>query len=122
LKGYTTNSRLTQAEVIENYNHLWQIENAFRISKTDLKIRPVYHRLPKRIEAHICLNFVAYKVYKELERQLKEKKAPISARKAIEVASFIFAITLRLPASNERITKLFLKTEEQKLLASLFNL
>jgi hypothetical protein len=68
--------------------------NALRITKTDLKIRPVYHRLPKRIEAHICLNFVAYKVYKELERQLKENKAPISARKAIEVASFIFAITL----------------------------
>lgn len=122
LKGYLTNSRLNTDEIIENYNQLWQIEKAFRVSKTDLKIRPVYHRLPKRIEAHICLNFVAYKVYKELERQLKEKKAPLTVNKAIEIASFILAITVKLPNATERITKTIIKTEEQKILASLFNL
>jgi len=45
LKGYLTNTALTQEEVIENYQQLWVIEKAFRISKTDLKIRPIYHRL-----------------------------------------------------------------------------
>ncbi|MCZ0211765.1 transposase, partial [Streptomyces sp. UMAF16] len=73
LKGYLTNSRLTTKKIIENYNQLWQIEKAFRVAKTDLKVRPIYHRLQKRIEAHICLNFVAYKVYKELERWQTEK-------------------------------------------------
>ena len=121
LKGYITNCKLSSAEVIENYNQLWQIEKAFRVSKTDLKVRPIYHRLPKRIEAHICLNFVAYKIYKELERQLKEKKAPISANKAIEIASFIFAITIKMPISKESKTIPILKTEEQQLLAKLFN-
>lgn len=121
LKGYLTNSQLNKDEVIENYNQLWQIEKAFRVSKTDLKIRPIYHRLPKRIEAHICLNFVAYKIYKELERQLKEKKATISAQKAIEIASFIFEITIKLPTSKEKITKLLIKTDEQKKLAQIFN-
>jgi len=86
LKGYITNSALQKDEIIENYRHLWQIEKAFRISKTELKIRPVYHRLPRRIEAHICLSFVAYKVYKELERQLQLKQAAVSAQKAIEIA------------------------------------
>ena len=47
LKGYITNSQLSKEAIIENYKHLWQIEKAFRISKTDLKIRPVYHRLPR---------------------------------------------------------------------------
>lgn len=71
LKGYATNTLLTQEEIIENYNHLWQIEKAFRISKTDLRIRPIFHRLKGRIEAHICIAFCSYKIYKELERQLK---------------------------------------------------
>src|SRR5690554_6516744 len=74
LKGYLTNAKLNKKEILENYYHLWQIEKAFRIAKTDLKIRPIFHRKQKRIEAHICLTFVAYKVYKELERQLKDKK------------------------------------------------
>lgn len=91
------------------------------MSKTELKIRPIYHRLPRRIEAHICLTFVAYKVYKELERQLKERNAAISATKAIEIASFIFSITARLPQSKQTITTLLIKTDEQKYLASIFN-
>ena len=121
LKGYLTNSLLSAKEIIDNYNQLWQIEKAFRVTKTDLKIRPIYHRLPKRIEAHICLNFVAYKVYKELERQLKEKKAAISANTAIDIASFILAITIKIPLTGQRHTRLLLKTEEQKMLAELFN-
>src|SRR5690606_447161 len=84
LKGYLTNARLSKDQIVENYNHLWQIEKAFRIAKSDLKIRPIYHRLQRRIEAHICISFAAYKLYKELERQLHEKKATISPLKAIE--------------------------------------
>lgn len=121
LKGYYSNSNLSVDEIIENYSQLWQIEKAFRVSKTDLKIRPVYHRLPKRIEAHICLTFVAYKVYKELERQLKEKETAISANKAIAIASFIFSITYQLPKSKQTISMLLIKTEEQRTLANLFN-
>lgn len=81
LKGYITNCNLEPNEILENYSYLWQIEKAFGVSKTDLKIRPIYRRHPKRIEVHICLNFVAYKIYKELERMLLEKNAPISASK-----------------------------------------
>ena len=44
------------------------------MSKTDLKIRPVYHRLARRIEAHICISFTAYKVLKELERGVEKGK------------------------------------------------
>jgi transposase len=81
LKGYLTNTRMGKDQVIENYGHLWKIEKAFRISKTDLRIRPIYHRLRKRIEAHLCIAFCAYKIYKELERQLKEKEAGLSPEK-----------------------------------------
>ena len=90
LKGYLTNTSLSETEVIKNYNHLWNIEAAFRVSKSDLRIRPIYHQLQRRIEAHICLCFVAYKVYKELERQLKELKVGISPEKAIEIVKTIY--------------------------------
>lgn len=67
LKGYITNSKLSGKMILENYAQLWHIEKAFRISKTDLRIRPIYHRLKHRIEAHICIAFTAYSIYKELE-------------------------------------------------------
>jgi transposase len=122
LKGYITNSLLGVQEVLENYNHLWQIEKAFRVSKTDLKIRPIYHRLPKRIEAHICLTFVAYKIYKELERQLLLLKSPIKVQKAIEIAESIFQIEIQTPKTKTIIKKTLLLNDEQKQLAKILNL
>ncbi len=41
LKGYVTNTNLPNNEVIENYKNIWHIEKAFRMSKTDLRIRPI---------------------------------------------------------------------------------
>jgi len=120
LKGYITNTNLSKDQIIENYGHLWKIEKAFRISKHDLKIRPIYHRLQRRIEAHITINFVAYKVYKELERQLKEKNATISPEKAIEIAENIYEITLQTQ-NYKSIKKVIILTEEQKYLSSLFD-
>jgi transposase len=119
LKGYITNSTLTNDEVLENYNQLWQIEKAFRVSKTDLKVRPVYHRLPKRIQAHICIVFTAYKVYKELERQLQILQSPISVNKAIDIAESIFQIVIQTPNSKTTLKKTLLLNEEQKLLAKI---
>src|SRR6218665_3220535 len=101
LKGYITNTLLNKDQVIESYNNLWQIEKAFRIAKTDLKIRPIYHRVRRRIEAHICIAFAAYKIYKELERQLKEKKSSLSPEQAIDIAKTIFAIKVKHPISKE---------------------
>jgi transposase len=101
LKGYQTNDKsLSGQQVMDSYRQLWKIEKAFRISKHDLKIRPIYHRVQRRIEAHICLSFAAYKVYKELERQLYSKNASISAEKAIDIAKTIFNIKVSLKESK----------------------
>ncbi|MES1223784.1 MAG: IS1634 family transposase [Bacteroidota bacterium] len=121
LKGYVTNPVLSKEEVIENYGHLWSIEKAFRISKTDIQIRPVYHHLQRRIEAHICIAFVAYKVYKELERQLHELKSFLSPEKAIEIAKTIYSIKAQKPKSKEIIDRMMLLNDEQRLLANLFD-
>jgi len=122
LKGYITNTTLTKEAVIEKYNQLWLIEKAFRISKSDLQIRPVYHRLRKRIEAHICIAFVACKVYKELERQLKEGNSPWSPEKAIDIIKTIYRVSFQTPYSNQIHSRLLLKTDEQRALIKFFNL
>lgn len=122
LKGYITNTKLKKEEVINQYKQLWFIEKTFRISKSDLRIRPIYHHRQKRIEAHICIAFAACKVYKELERQLNELKVGISPEKAIDILKTIYSLSIRLPYSNAKHTRLILKNEEQMQLLKLFNL
>jgi transposase len=122
LKGYITNSKLEKQEVIDNYRQLWAIEKAFRISKTDLRIRPIYHRLRRRIEAHIGIAFAAHKIYKELERQLKERKVPMSPEKAIEVLRSIYGIRLRLPQTQQSRLILIDKAEEQQIILKAFGI
>jgi hypothetical protein len=71
IKGYMTNDfSLSKNDIISHYTNLSFIENAFKISKTDLEIRPIYHRLENRIKAHILISFISYAVYKEFERRL----------------------------------------------------
>ncbi len=122
LKGYITNTELSEKEIIDNYNHLWKIEKAFRISKHDLKIRPIYHRLQLRIETHIIISFVAYKLYKELERQLKLLNSKLTVEKAIEIAKTIYSIEIKLPNSEQSVTKNLFLTDQQRYLAEIFNL
>lgn len=121
LKGYITNCNLPAKDIIEDYNNLWQIEKAFRISKTDLKVRPIYHRIRHRIEAHICIAFVAYTIIKELERRLKLKNVPLSAKRVAELSQTIYAINASLPESNKNITVTLQMTDEQKLLHKILN-
>lgn len=113
LKGYVTNTDLPCNKVIENYNQLWNIEKAFRISKTDLRIRPIFHRLRNRIEAHICICFAAYTVYKELERLLNLNKINMSPEKAIREIKEIRQLRYILPKSREVKTKILNPSEKQ---------
>jgi len=113
LKGYITNTKLSDQEVLDNYKNLWHIEKAFRMSKTDLRIRPIYHRLRSRIEAHICISFTAYCIYKELERVLYANKSSLSLKKASELTHNMYQISYTLPESKHTKSKLLNMDEEQ---------
>lgn len=67
LKGYVTNTSLPDHVVIERYRDLWRIENSFRISKSDLKARPIFHRLDDSIKAHLVLVFAGLAISRYLE-------------------------------------------------------
>jgi hypothetical protein len=70
LKGYVTNLEAPTVEyVMAAYHQLWQIEKSFRMSKTDLRARPIYHHKRDSIEAHLTIVMAALAVSQWLERQ-----------------------------------------------------
>lgn len=121
LKAYLTNTDLNTKEVYEQYGGLWSIERAFRITKGTLEMRPMFHFTPKRIEAHICICFVAYKVYKELERVLKIKHIGMSVDKVLDIAKTITTIKINLPISGNTMTKTMLLTQRHRSISQLFD-
>lgn len=121
LKGYVTNTDIPASEVISQYSGLWVVERAFRISKGTLETRPIFHFTERRIEAHVCLCFIAYKVYKELERIIHEIKMGMSVDAVLKIAKTITTIRLRLPLNNKIISKTMMLTPAQQSLKPLFD-
>lgn len=113
LKGYITNTNLQAKSIVKNYGHLWQIEKAFRISKTDLRVRPIFHQRQRRIEAHICIAFVAYTIYKELEKVLKKEKIEMSPKRAAELTHNMYELNYT-PPGEVKPTKILLKMDEEQ--------
>ena len=121
LKGYLTNTELDAKQVYEQYCGLWVIERAYRVTKGTLEMRPMFHFTEKRIQAHVCICFVAYKVYKELERILKLSGINLSVDKVLNTAKTITTLKIKLPASGETLTKTMLLTAKHKAIEPLFD-
>ena len=122
LKGYITNTDLDAKRIIAEYHGLWVVERAFRISKGTLEMRPMFHFTERRIEAHICICFIAYKLYKELERLIGINRIGMSVDHVLDAAKTITTIRIRLPESNTYFTKTLFLTEKQLAIKPLFNL
>jgi len=70
LKGYVTNmpaAVMPAGEVIASYHSLWQVEASFRMSKTDLRARPIFHHLRESIEAHLSIVMAALAIARHLQ-------------------------------------------------------
>lgn len=93
---------------------------AFRISKSSLEMRPMFHFTERRIEAHICICFIAYKVYKELERVIKLKGIGLSVDKVLDTAKTITTVRVNLPENRKIYTKTLFLTEKHQAIKPLF--
>ena len=79
LHGVITNATdKTSSELLLRYRELWQIEEAFRISKHDLKMRPIFHWTENRIKAHIAICFLAFTLAKQAVYRIALQQAPMS--------------------------------------------
>lgn len=118
LKSFVTNTDLEASVVIERCHELWGVERAFRVVKGQLETRPIFHFTERRIEAHICICFMAYKVYKELERLLKTLGIDLGVDKAMDIAKTISTVTFAL-SDGLTAHQIVLTTPEQRLLTPL---
>jgi len=123
LKGYVTNTDLEPEKVVAQYHSLWYVERAFRITKGNLEARPIFHFTERRIEAHICICFIAYKVYKELQRIIAlQGEIKLSVDKVLDIAKTIPTIRISLPYNGEERTQTLFLTDKHKLIEPLFDI
>lgn len=87
---------MPEEEVYCQFSNLWKAEQEFRATKGTLELRPIFHVIPKRIEAHICICLVAYKVYKETEHLLKVSQIKLNADKVISITWTITTIIIKI--------------------------
>jgi transposase len=86
LKGIVTNNiTLSNEELIHQYSNLWQVEESFRITKHDLKIRPIYHWKPNRVKAHLAISFMAYTLVRYLEHRVRLQYVKLSPEKIRQI-------------------------------------
>jgi len=69
----TSSEEITALEVLSAYKNLWKIEESFKIFKSHLESRPVFHWSPTRIRGHFVLSYIAFLFERTLELKLKEK-------------------------------------------------
>jgi transposase len=72
IHGLFTNSERPVPEIIERYRGLWQIEETFRVCKSDLKMRPIFHFAVSKIEAHIAICFLSLTLVRNLQFKLRK--------------------------------------------------
>ena len=90
----------------KTYIQLTQAESAFRIEKTELKIRPIWHQLEKRAQAHILFSFLAYAMWKTLEQWMARSGLGNGPRTVVEEFARIKVVDMLLPSSKDRKLRL----------------
>jgi transposase len=116
IKGYYTNlfekdEEITNTDIITHYHSLWHVEKAFRIAKSDLAMRPIYHFKRQTIEAHILICFMALAVCKYMElKSEKSTKAIIHLLTQVTDARILHTVT-----NEEIILRSEISTETENL-------
>ena len=121
---YLLRSNLTgedPAVLWKNYMNLVRIEETFRTLKSDLGLRPVYHQLDHRIEAHIFISFLSYCLYITLEKYNKAKATGLSARSVLSRFAEIQMLDVTIPTTDGREIRMSRYTKPEKLHQLLLN-
>jgi transposase len=72
LHGVITSAKgLSEKDIVAQYHQLWFVEESFRITKHDLKTRPIFHWKPERVRAHIAICYIAYALVRYLEHRVR---------------------------------------------------
>ena len=114
---YLLRSNMAEAApetVWENYLLLTRIEQAFKDLKGDLKVRPIWHQLEARIEAHIFVSFLAYCLHTTLRNLARGVAGGLSSAALLEKFAAIQMIDVHLPTTDGRRIVLSRYTQPEK--------
>jgi transposase len=89
-------------KVWEFYLQLVEVEEAFKNLKGDLAIRPIFHQLERRIEAHIFVCFLAYSVHVTLRHHLRAKAPGLTVRQVVEKFARMQLMNVHFPTTDDR--------------------
>jgi len=101
------------------YIHLTEVEDAFRVGKSDLGLRPVYHQREHRVQAHIMVCFLALAMWRYLETWLASKNLGDCARQVLDQMATIHSMDVVLPVKGDKTVRLRLVAKPEKLTADL---
>jgi transposase len=107
--AYLLRTNLTgesEQELWHMYMQLNDAEAAFRTLKQDLSIRPVYHQIQQRVEAHVLVCFIAYAMYRTLDRLARDGGLDMTARKVLAMVAMIKSGDIILPLVDGRELRL----------------
>ena len=99
------------AELWQFYMQLVEVEAAFKNLKDDLELRPVYHQLEQRIEAHIFVAFLAYCLHVTLRARLRPLAAGLTPRAVLDKLAAIQMLDVHFPTTDGRTLVLSRYTE-----------
>lgn len=102
--SFSKKLNLSAQEVLRNYRGLWRVEEAFRIAKKTLEIRPMYHWKPRRIKAHVLLCFIGLFCERFLELKLRSAQSPLTPDRIRSALQSIHSVQLADSRSNRDIT------------------
>ena len=85
------------------YMQLVQVEEAFRILKSDLDLRPIFHQVEPRVEAHILVAFLGYCLSATLRARLRASAPGLTARETLASLSAIQMLDVELPTTDGRV-------------------
>ena len=113
----TSEKAMTATDVIDAYHTLWKIEESFRIMKSTMEVRPVFHWTPKRIQGHFVLCFLAFLMERRLEFLLRDPLDDLAASPNRIQESLNTMQLAALTANNEEV---FIKVKPDPLASKIF--
>jgi transposase len=109
----TEEKDLSPVEAVQEYKELSEVERGFRILKDVIDMRPIYHRIKKRVQAHIFVAALACLIHRLLEKKLKSAKLSMSADQALKALRTIHIVDVLVADQHKQSTTLGSKAAQQ---------
>jgi len=121
LKGLIVNesSTLSNDEILTQYNNLWQVEESFRITKHDLKIRPIYHWKPSRVRAHLAISYAAFMLTRYLEHRVAVQYKKLSPKR---IKNLLLSVQISILISKDKNIKYAIPSNTKVDVKRIYNL